>query len=132
MLEVVKKLLEAGATIDDRNKDGRTALMEAIDVGSEDVVLALIEAGADIKARDNNDNTALTLAAKKFNYNKEFRKTSRFKNRMQKAFELLLHLDNEEVDEEGFVINASSKKTMKKLCSIFNNISDDKDDSFNP
>ena len=118
MLEVVKKLVAAGALLDARNKEGSTALMEAMRYSNDDVANYLIESGADIKVIDNNDNTALTIAAEKSRRNHDPY------NGMKKVFQLLLHLDNEEVDEEGGVINASSAKTMKKLCSIFKNTSD--------
>ena len=115
LLEVVKKLVEAGANIDATNKEGRTALMEALRDYKEDVAYYLIESGADIKASDIHDNTALTIAAEKVRSGSGYHY-----NGMKKVFQLLLHLDNEEVDEEGGVINASSAKTMKKLYSIFN------------
>ena len=117
-LSLVKKLLEAGALIDARSTEG-TALMQALRDDKEDVANYLIESGADIKAKDIHDNTALTIAAEKVRIGSGYHY-----NGMKKVFQLLLHLDNEEVDEEGGVINASSAKTMKKLYSIFKNTSD--------
>ena len=118
---LVKKLQQAGAMLDASNKDGRTALMEAIDEGrvkkDEDVPKFLIESGADIHVEDKEGNTALTLAVKKF---KEM-KRSRFGFMtvvMEEVMRLLMYLDDEEVDDGGYVVTASSDKIMKKVCSI--------------
>ncbi|MBD1896010.1 ankyrin repeat domain-containing protein [Coleofasciculus sp. FACHB-129] len=60
--EVVKMLVEAGANINLKGKDGRTALMCAAIAGYADSTQALIEAGADLDARDDDGNTAMMLA----------------------------------------------------------------------
>lgn len=60
--EVVKLLVEAGANINLKGKDGRTALMLAAMAGYADSIQALIEAGADLDAKDDNGNTAMMLA----------------------------------------------------------------------
>jgi ankyrin repeat protein len=62
--EVVKMLVEAGANINLKGKDGRTALMCAAMAGYADSIQALIEAeaGADLDAKDDNGNTAMMLA----------------------------------------------------------------------
>ncbi|MBD2744760.1 ankyrin repeat domain-containing protein [Coleofasciculus sp. FACHB-1120] len=60
--EVVKMLVEAGANINLKGKDGRTALMWAALPGYADATQALIEAGADLDARDDEGNTAMMLA----------------------------------------------------------------------
>ena len=73
---VVRALLEApgidvSAIVNDRNKNGRTALMLAADGGHETIVRALLEArsgvnvNAIIKTRDSDGRTALMLAALK-------------------------------------------------------------------
>ncbi|MBD1891287.1 ankyrin repeat domain-containing protein [Coleofasciculus sp. FACHB-SPT9] len=60
--EMVKMLVEAGANINLKRKDGRTALMWAAMAGYADSTQALIEAGADLDARDDEGNTAMMLA----------------------------------------------------------------------
>ena len=54
--EYTKKLIEAGANVNEKDSDGRTPLMYAVFPES---VRALIDAGADVKATDNDGNTAL-------------------------------------------------------------------------
>ena len=57
----VKKLLDAGADVEARTKDGRTALHEAAAAGNAAVVKLLLEHGADVEARLGR-RTALHLA----------------------------------------------------------------------
>ena len=61
--EILALLLEHGAEIEARDKDGRTALHLAADQGSLDAVRMLIAAGADLDARDDIDRTPQDLAA---------------------------------------------------------------------
>ena len=68
---IVKKLIEAGATIDDRLSSesdeiiaGHTALMIAVSRGHEEIVEELITAGADVNAKNNEGCTALSIAQK--------------------------------------------------------------------
>ena len=56
-------LLDHGATIEARNEDGSTPLMEAADHGGTRVVKLLLERGAHVDAKDNRGNTALIAAA---------------------------------------------------------------------
>ena len=58
----IKELLQKGANIETRNKDGGTALMEAAWWGKTDVAQALLAADANIEARDNLGRTALDIA----------------------------------------------------------------------
>ncbi len=63
-LKMVKFLIEAGISVDDKEHWGsETPLMKASYYGKLDVVKYLLEAGADIKARDYRGNTALLHAA---------------------------------------------------------------------
>jgi len=59
----VKILIFAGADINAKGADGKTALMFAAYGGHVDVVQALLDAGADINAKDNYGYTALMHAA---------------------------------------------------------------------
>ena len=61
----VSALLEAGADVDAKDKNFKTALMYAEKNGKKGVVAALLEAGADVNAEDKNVKTALMLAAEK-------------------------------------------------------------------
>ena len=61
--ECVKELLIAGAKINAKNKDGKTALMLAVwRGGNAECVKALLAAGADVSAKDKDGKTALILA----------------------------------------------------------------------
>jgi ankyrin repeat protein len=61
--EVVRFLLDNGADIEARRKDGLTALMTAAYSGHQEIVELLIERGANINARDNAGLTVLDCAA---------------------------------------------------------------------
>lgn len=61
--EVIKTLIRAGAKINARNNNGRTALHYAAKFNGADEVSTLVSAGADIHARDHGEITPLNLAA---------------------------------------------------------------------
>lgn len=58
-VDTARVLIEAGAELNIRNKDGQTPLMLTLD---EDVARLLVAEGADISIRDKNGKTALDLA----------------------------------------------------------------------
>ncbi|KAK4883551.1 hypothetical protein RN001_006870 [Aquatica leii] len=62
-LGVVKRLVEAGALIDRRNKESRTALHAASERGHVDVAEFLLTHEGDMEARDSQGNTPLHIAA---------------------------------------------------------------------
>jgi len=55
-------LLDAGAKVDAKNNDGKTALMSAAEEGHVNNVRALILAGADVTMKDKKGKTASTRA----------------------------------------------------------------------
>lgn len=59
----LKVLLDQGADINARNKEGETLLMLAALEGRAEIVRFLIDRGADVKARDGFGATALLYAA---------------------------------------------------------------------
>ena len=61
----VKKLLDAGADVEARAKNGRTALHMAADKGHLKIVKVLLEAGADAAARDMMGQTPRDVATRK-------------------------------------------------------------------
>jgi ankyrin repeat protein len=61
--ECVAFLLERGADVDAKDRDGRTALMYATRVGDLETVRLLVKAGAFILERDRFHKTALLYAA---------------------------------------------------------------------
>ncbi len=69
-VEIVEKLIEAGAPIDRANRFGYTALIEATKFGDggeryQQIVRALLEAGADQDLADNEDKNPLDYATEK-------------------------------------------------------------------
>ena len=61
----VKSLLEQGADINAKDKNGRTALILATEKGYVEIVKVLLEHGADVNAIDKNCNVPLSLAKEK-------------------------------------------------------------------
>lgn len=65
-VDVVKVLLESGASIEDHNENGHTPLMEAGSAGHVEVARLLLENGAGINTHSNEfKESALTLACYK-------------------------------------------------------------------
>ncbi|KAI9889110.1 MAG: hypothetical protein M1814_005771 [Vezdaea aestivalis] len=60
---IIQLLLENGADIEAKDKEGRTALHWAAENGHEAVIKLLLEKGADIEAKDGYGTTALHWAA---------------------------------------------------------------------
>ncbi|MDO4410246.1 MAG: ankyrin repeat domain-containing protein [Akkermansia sp.] len=63
--KAIQLLKEAGANVNAKNKDGRTALMCASDSGNVEVVKAFLQAGADVNAKTKDGWTALIGASDK-------------------------------------------------------------------
>jgi len=63
-LATVRRLLRAGAKVDIRNAEGRTALQAAALGGQAETLRLLLEKGADLNAKDRSDQTALMLAVR--------------------------------------------------------------------
>ena len=61
-LEEIKELLKKGADLEAKDKDGITALIEAVSCGMLDVVKCLAEHGADLDAKDGDGRTVLMKA----------------------------------------------------------------------
>ena len=61
----VEKAIKGGADVNDTDKTGSTALMEAVMGGHADMIPLLLKAGANVNARDKGGVTALMLAASK-------------------------------------------------------------------
>ena len=58
-----KLLVENGANVNDRDRQGSTPLMLAAESARDKVVRVLIDAGADLNAKDNEGKTAVMRAA---------------------------------------------------------------------
>ena len=61
-LPVVRLLLRAGASVNEKDVTGKTALYYAVQQADPDVVRALIKAGANVNAQDDKGMSALQLA----------------------------------------------------------------------
>jgi len=55
-------LINAGADIDAQNKEGITALMNAVEEDNFEVIKVLLEAGADSNLKNKKGESALSLA----------------------------------------------------------------------
>ena len=62
-VDEVRRLIESGANIETKNRNGSTPLMIACGKGHESIVRLLIEKGADIEAQDNDGWNALMIAS---------------------------------------------------------------------
>jgi len=62
-VDALKELIEAGADLDDKDEEGRSALHFACGYGEVKCAEALLEAGANVDATDKNNNTALHYSA---------------------------------------------------------------------
>lgn len=67
-IEIVKFLLEKGATVDIKSERNLTALAHAAECGQEEIVKLLLKKGAALEIPDALDRTPLTYAARKGNY----------------------------------------------------------------
>jgi hypothetical protein len=95
--DVVRLLLSAGASVEDKDKDGETALHHAAGEGDPEVVKALIDAGANVNAKNKEGISALHMARKRLdgrcNYaapDAENLKSGRDKSLFQRVIEVLV------------------------------------------
>ena len=65
--EKTKLLIDAGANIEARDKDGWTPLHKAANAGQAEAAIALLDSGADGKARTTDGKTPYDLAPEKLN-----------------------------------------------------------------
>lgn len=61
-VEIAEQLIEGGADVNGKNRDGRTPLHEAAFMGQDRIARILLQNGADVEARDDNGQTPLNLA----------------------------------------------------------------------
>lgn len=58
-MELINSLIAEGADLEEKNEDGKTALILAVEEGYMEAVNALISAGADVNAKTDSGRTAL-------------------------------------------------------------------------
>jgi ankyrin repeat protein len=73
-MENARLLIENGANINSKDKDGATPLMWALDYGQVAVAQLLLESGADISIKDKEGNTAQDYGKKLIKKNPELKK----------------------------------------------------------
>lgn len=61
-IQLVKLLIENGASINEQNNKGKTSLHLACENGDSDLIRFFITSGADIQVRDDHQNTSLMIA----------------------------------------------------------------------
>src|SRR5262249_47533202 len=59
--DILRVLIKAGSNANSRDKQGRTALMRAVERGPTESIQVLLDAGADPAAKDDQGRTALDL-----------------------------------------------------------------------
>lgn len=65
LASAAKMMIEGGANLDEKDKEGKTALIWAASSNLSAVAATLLEAGADINAQDDKGNTAMAWASRK-------------------------------------------------------------------
>ena len=61
---ICKLLIDRGTKLDHRDRQGRTYLMSALDIGNAEIARAIIAHGADVNLADSNGHTALMYAVR--------------------------------------------------------------------
>ena len=64
--DVARVLIEAGADVNAKSRNGMTALMRAAKYNNAEQVELLIESGADVNAMDKYGKTALMIAKEEY------------------------------------------------------------------
>lgn len=62
-MDLLAATIRAGADVNERGRDGRTALHHAVIDGNQDAIRHLLAFAADVNLADNDGNTALHFAA---------------------------------------------------------------------
>ncbi len=65
--EVVKVLIDRGADVHAKNRDGFTVLLRAVEWGTPEVLKLLLDKGLDVSAKTQNGETLLMYAAQSRN-----------------------------------------------------------------
>lgn len=92
-IPAVELLLGAGASVNDKDSSGKTALYYATQRADPEVVRALIAAGADVNARDDKGRSALQLASLELRSDKCFSNQAyldAYRAKVQKVIDLLV------------------------------------------
>lgn len=63
LIKTAKELIEAGADVDERDENGKTALMKAAGGGAVELMRLLLDNGAQVDAKDSFDWTPLRAAS---------------------------------------------------------------------
>ena len=61
-VEIVERLIKAGADVNGKNREGTTPLHEAGFMGQDEIAALLLQNGADVRARDENGQIPLNYA----------------------------------------------------------------------
>ena len=67
-VEIAEQLIEAGADVNQKNRDGGTPLHEAAFMGQDRIARILLRNGADVEARNDDGQTPLNLAQADWNH----------------------------------------------------------------
>ena len=66
-VEMISRLMETNADINETNNDGFSAFILAFEQGHDEIVQDLIQAKADVNVKDKNGDTALITASTRGN-----------------------------------------------------------------
>lgn len=119
-LEIVQKLLKAGADPNIKNQYGDTALMLAIDKENLHLVPPLLKAGADANAESNAGFVPLIQAARIGDVDTvkvllEYGADINYQAKTKKDTALILAADNNHLDVIKFLLNAGADPSIKNV-----------------